>query len=225
MQRLLLIGVRDETGILPALDIAGYCCRTASPDDEALSIAFESFNPDAIVLELAEDILLLHQVRRVLRSAFNARSLPVFALVRPAHLKPPQFVVGVDDFLVAPYATAELVARMQMLFWRFQRAEIGNCLRSGDLKLDIARHAVTIGDQPIPLTLREYQLLQFLMTHRGRTFTRESLLAQVWGYQFEGDVRVVDAYVKRVRSRLTAPYRSMVETIRGVGYRFAANAL
>src|SRR5437868_5009197 len=103
MQRLLLIGVRDESGILPALDMAGYRCRSAPPEDNDLLRAFEAQNPDALVLELAEDILLLHHVRRVLRSAFNARPLPVFALVRPVHLDPPHLVVGVDDFLVAPF--------------------------------------------------------------------------------------------------------------------------
>jgi len=225
MQRLLFIGLRDETDILPALDAAGYCCRIASPDDEILVSVFEAFNPDAVVVELAEDILLLHHVRQILRCAFNARPLPVLALARQAHLSPPHLIVGVDDFMVAPFRPVELVARIQMLFWRFQRAEIGNCLRSGELTLDIARHTVTIAERPVAFTLREYQLLQFLMTHRGRTFTRESIVAQVWGYEFEGDVRVVDAYVKRVRSRLGTRHGVMVETVRGVGYRFAANSV
>ncbi len=81
------------------------------------------------------------------------------------------------------------------------------------------------GSYLLPLTLREFQLLQFLMTHRCRVFTREALLTQVWGSNFEGDERVVDATIKRVRARLPAPYAAFIETVRGLGYRFVPEAL
>ena len=68
-------------------------------------------------------------------------------------------------------------------------------------------------------------MLQFLMTHRCRVFTRESLLMQVWGAHFEGDERVVDATIKRVRSKLPAPYAALIETVRGLGYRFVPESL
>ena len=92
----------------------------------------------------------------------------------------------------------------------------------GGLIIDLALRSVAAEGRLLSLMLREFQLLQFLMTHRCRVFTRESLLMQVWGSHYEGDERVVDATIKRVRSKLPAPCANLIETVRGIGYRFVS---
>ncbi len=219
MHRILLIGVEEASEVHEAVVEAGFTIRTTPPDSFLLREAFEEFRPEAMVLALGEDVFLLHHVHRLLRTELNAHPVPILALARPSHLEPAQLVAGVDDFVLPPYCATEVLARIQLLFWRNKRVNAQHLVQCGGLVMDIARRCVTAEGTPIGFTVREYQLLQFLMTNRSRAFTRESLLSQVWGYQFEGDVRVVDAYVKRVRAKLPEPYGRWVETVRGVGYR------
>jgi len=220
MQRLLLIGNRDWTDFHTPLTRAGYGVCTATVDAEKLCEAFVSFRPDAILLELGADIFILQHVRRLLRAELNAHPIPILAISRRSHLEPPHLVVAVDDFLLPPYSSDELLARVQMLLWRYQKVDSMHQVQSGGLRIDMARRTVTADENTLALTFREYQLLQFLVTHRTRSFTRESLLQQVWGYGFDGDVRVVDAYIRRVRAKLPISYAERIETVRGVGYRF-----
>ena len=83
---------------------------------------FEAFAPNALLLELTDDLLMLQHVRRLLRSQLNAHPIPLLALARRAHLNPPHLIVGVDDFLLPPYPADELLARVQMLLWRSSRS-------------------------------------------------------------------------------------------------------
>jgi DNA-binding response OmpR family regulator len=224
MQRLLLIGTKDWFEVRTALTAAGYSVRLMSPDERRLEEEFEAFAPNALLLEMTGDLLPLQHVRRLLRRQLNAHPIPLLALARRVHLDPPHLIVGVDDFLLPPYSADELVARVQMLLWRFQQVDTQHRVQADGLILDLARRSVTAEGKLLPLTLREFQLLQFLMTHRCRVFTRESLLMQVWGSQFDGDERVVDATIKRLRSKLPIPYAAFIETVRGLGYRFVSES-
>lgn len=225
MQRILLIGTKDWFDVQRSLTTAGYAVRLLSPEHRQLPEEFEAFAPSALLLELADDLLVLQHVRRLLRGQLNAHPIPLLALAHRAHLNPPHLIVGVDDFLLPPYSADELLARVQMLLWRFQQVDTQHRVQVGGLVIDLARRAATADGNLLPLTLREFQLLEFLMTHRCRVFTRESLLMQVWGSHFEGDERVVDATVKRVRAKLPAPYAALIETVRGLGYRFIGDTL
>src|SRR5438046_1301093 len=129
MQRILLIGTKDWDAVKRALVDAGYEVHPSLPEDTPLREAFERVCPDALVLELAGDTLLLQHVRRLLRTELNTRPLPILALAHRAHLDPPHLVVGVDDFLLPPYASDELLARMQMLLWRYKRVNAQNCVQ------------------------------------------------------------------------------------------------
>jgi DNA-binding response OmpR family regulator len=93
-------------------------------------------------------------------------------------------------------------------------------IKVGELVVDQANYAVYIAGQPLELTFKEYELLRFLATHRGRVFTREALLNQVWGYDYYGGNRTVDVHIRRIRAKLGTPYEDLVETVRNVGYRF-----
>ena len=97
-----------------------------------------------------------------------------------------------------------------------------NVLRCGDLEMDLANYTVQVGDRPVELTYKEYELLRVLATNPGRVLNRETLLNKVWGYDFYGGARTVDVHIRRLRFKIEDRHHSFIETVRNVGYRFHA---
>ncbi|MEA4900197.1 response regulator transcription factor [Desulfitobacterium sp.] len=131
--------------------------------------------------------------------------------------------LGADDYLVKPFSTKELVARVKALLRRAKGSMAGNdsVLVFGKLRIEKEKHRVMIEDEIITLTPREFELLYFLAKNPGRVFSREQLMETVWGYDFYGDARTVDTHVKKLREKLSNPeVKSMIGTVWGVGYKF-----
>lgn len=131
--------------------------------------------------------------------------------------------LGADDYLVKPFSTKELVARVKALLRRSsgQLHTVSSEITIGLLNIDKERHRVTIGEEVINLTPLEFDLLYFLAKNRGRVFSREQLMETVWGYDFYGDARTVDTHVKKLREKLAHPtIKKMLVTVWGVGYKF-----
>jgi two-component system OmpR family response regulator len=126
--------------------------------------------------------------------------------------------VGADDYLVKPFAFAELFARLRALARR-GATERPNILASGDLRLDPATRAVSVGPEPVAVAGREFALLEYLMRHEGEVLTRSRILDEVWDWAFEGTPRIIDVYVRALRARLGGGAATpRIETVRGVGY-------
>ena len=127
----------------------------------------------------------------------------------------------VDDFVVLPTAADELALRLRRAIWRKtgRRQRQRRCA-SGELMLDLANYKVFVAEQPVNLTFKEFELLRFLMTNRGKVFTREALLNRVWGYEYFGGARTVDVHIRRLRSKIETGSTIYIETVRNVGYRF-----
>jgi DNA-binding response OmpR family regulator len=131
--------------------------------------------------------------------------------------------LGADDYLTKPFSFVVLVARLRALIRR-GAPERPVVLTAGDLSLDPARQEVSRGGQPIALTAREFSVLHFLMRHRGDVMSRTQILEGVWDTYYEGESNVVDVYVGYLRRKIDQPFgRSAIETIRGSGYRLAAD--
>ena len=128
---------------------------------------------------------------------------------------------GGDDYLVKPFAFEELLARVRALLRR-PRESMQAALSIGGIVLDAAARTATVDGKSVPLTLREYAVLEYLMRHPNQVLTREQILANVWDFSFDAWSNVVDVHVKNVRKKLGTIYGKSITTVRGMGYRFAA---
>src|SRR5438034_1218404 len=222
MQRILIIadspkGTADRQ---QELICAGYPVLTCGGERTGVLQAVSPRPPEVLVLDTLASRLTTKELRALLHQEFSSHSPLVIALMGRDDLASLDIGAGVDDCLLAPYLPQELVTRIKLLLWKNNRVDAEQLIKVGDLVVDQANYAVTVAGQPLELTFKEYELLRFLATHRGRVFTREALLNQVWGYDYYGGTRTVDVHIRRIRAKLGVPYEDLVETVRNVGYRF-----
>ncbi len=129
---------------------------------------------------------------------------------------------GADDYLVKPFAFAELLARLRALTRR-QPAVLGAVLQVGDLVLDTATRKVVRGGTPIDLTTKEYAILEYLMRHPNQVLTRTMMAEHVWNYDFDNASNVIDVHIRNLRRRIDDPFPAkLIQTVRGAGYRISA---
>ena len=130
---------------------------------------------------------------------------------------------GGDDYLVKPYALAELLARVEALARRREMGAVQTVLKVGDLEMDLIAREVRRAGLDIDLQPREFQLLEFLMRHGGQSVTRTMLLEKVWDYHFDPQTNVIDVHISRLRSKIDKGFeKPMLQTVRGAGYRLEA---
>ncbi|HTF06889.1 MAG TPA: response regulator transcription factor [Asanoa sp.] len=131
--------------------------------------------------------------------------------------------LGADDYLTKPFSFVVLVARLRALTRRGAPAR-PTVLSAGDLSVDPARRRVTRAGEEIAVTAREFALLEFLMRHRGDVVSKSAIIDNVWDMNFDGDHNIVEVYVRYLRRKIDLPYgRAAIETVRGTGYRLAAD--
>ena len=128
------------------------------------------------------------------------------------------FDLGTDDYLTKPFSPKELIARIKVILKRTKNLN-SDTYEYHDLKVDFKAHSVTIGKKEIKLTLKEYELLVYMIQNQNIALSRNQLLNKIWGYDFYGDDWTIDTHVKMLRNSL-GKYRDLIITVRGVGYKF-----
>jgi len=197
----------------------GFSIEEATDGKDALSL-LEAERIDLIILDIMMPNMdgwsFCKEIRR-----YYSDTLPILMLTAKGETaqKVKGFNLGADDYLVKPFDVAELVARVKVLLKRYQ-VTLANQITIGNVVIDRSSYSVLVGAERITLPLKEFELLFKLATHQQKTFSREQLIEDIWGFDYEGDERTVDVHIKRLRQRFSqedCPFK--ITTIRGLGYR------
>jgi two-component system, OmpR family, response regulator len=213
--------VDDEDNIVflveTALQLNGFETRSASTGRAAID-AIASFAPDLVVLDIMLPDFDGFEVLRRMRDG-GTRIPVIFLSARDAtDDRVRGLTVGGDDYVVKPFAIAELVARVRLCLRRSGIEDGGNVLRCGDLEMDDVAHRVTRAGEVISLSPTEYALLRFLLINGARVVSRSQILDHVWNYDFGGESSVVDTFVSYLRRKIDHLEPKLIHTIRGVGF-------
>ena len=131
--------------------------------------------------------------------------------------------LGADDYLVKPFGMMEMVSRIKAILRRYKPAQVQHLLKAGGLVINLDEYTVTADGERVTLTLKEFELLKLFLSHPGIAFTRDQLFNEIWGIDYMGETRTVDVHIRTLRQKLGA-YGSLIETVRGVGYRLEVQA-
>ena len=227
MTRILI--VEDEASFSEALSFLlgkeGFEVSIAETGRAALEL-FKSQTFDLILLDL-----MIPEVSgiEVCRSIRTTSAVPIIMLTaKDSEIdKVVGLELGADDYVTKPYSSRELVARIKAVLRRGitedNHSEAG-IHSAANIRMDIERHQVTVNGALVPLPLKEFELLEFLMRNAGRVMTRAQLIDRVWGGDYYGDTKTLDVHIKRLRSKIEVDPANplLIQTIRGLGYKFEA---
>lgn len=233
MQNAKILVVDDEAYIVELvkfnLEKEGYQVIVAHDGIEALAVVKEEL-PDLIILDIMIPRMDGLEVCRLLKQDQAYKTIPIIMLTA----KGEEFdtilglEMGADDYIKKPFSPREMLARVnaRLRALRILRAEksVGQKIWVfKELIVVPEKYEVFLGEKKLELTPKEFELLTLMLSHPGKVFTREALLEKVWGYEFSGDTRTVDVHIRHLRQKLSDDfsYPDYIETVRGVGYRFA----
>jgi len=218
--RTLVDGPEGAAALLRQL---GSEVRTLDLWDDFVSIVEQTRSGGdvrAMVFEAGERPDLAAAALRAARKVPELSEIPTIVTLPPRQITGYDPASGFDDFIVVPCVAGELYARIRALEWTRSEFATEERLKIGSLVVDRAAHEVSVDGRRVTLTAKEFSLLAFLAANRGRVFSRETLLARVWGSRYEGGARTVDIHVRRLRAKLGDALP--LETLRGAGYKLRA---
>jgi two-component system phosphate regulon response regulator PhoB len=228
-ERPSVLVVEDEAALLALLrynlEKAGFRVDEATDGQEALLRIAES-QPDLLILDWMLPALSGVEVCRQVRRKPATRALPVIMVTARTedHDAVRALDIGADDYIVKPFSMEALLARVRALLRRAAPSPSRGVLTYIDLTLDQDAHRVTRGTRSIHLGPTEYRLLEFLMAHQGRVFTREQILDAVWGHEIHVEPRTVDVHIRRLRKAVNGTHEpDLVRTVRSAGYALDAS--
>ncbi len=231
MPREKVLIIEDDDNLQEALryrlEQDGYVVHSAMDGEEGLDLAREVL-PDLIILDIMLPVLDGLEVCRIIRRETAA---PIIMLTAKGEEvdRVVGLELGADDYVVKPFSTRELLARMRAVRRRARSAgealpaaDTATVLSAGELHVNLSSHTAKLGDQALALKPKEFSLLALLMSGRNRVFTRDQILERIWGFDWVGDNRTVDVHVRRLREKIEKDPSdpAHIVTVRGVGYRF-----
>lgn len=221
--------VEDERNIreliVYTLETSGFEARGFS-DGAQFFKGMEEKKPDLILLDImlpGEDGM---EILKKLKRNSDTDHIPVIMVTAKGaeYDKVLGLDTGADDYIAKPFGMMEFVARVKAVLRRSNKAiqQSGREYTAGKLKVQVDQHRVMVDDNPVALTLKEFEVLRYLLKNRGIVLTRNQLLEHIWGYDFDGETRTVDVHIRTLRQKL-GEAGEMIETVRGVGYRIGGN--
>lgn len=225
MKKILII--EDDDHIIELLkfnvESNGYAVSVAMDGHEGLNKAVNEL-PDLILLDLMLPGIDGIDICNKLKNKDRTKDIPIIMLTAKGHEtdKILGLEIGADDYITKPFSVRELMTRIKVVFRRYT-ADISHEKESkitvGALEIDHEKHEVTLNGNVVKLTLKEYQLLEYLAENRGKVLSRNALLDRVWGYDYFGETRTVDVHIRHLRKKIEDDNAELIETIRGVGYK------
>ena len=228
-QKILIVDDDNNIAELISLYLTKECYDTKIVNDgeEALT-AFEQYNPNLILLDLMLPGMDGYQVCREIRTHSN---VPIIMLSAKGEIfdKVLGLELGADDYIMKPFDSKELVARVKAVLRRYLPAVPARkaepvvelkCVEYPDLIVNLSNYSVIYNGHPVDMPPKELELLYFLASSPNQVFTREQLLDHIWGYEYIGDTRTVDVHVKRLREKIKDHDTWSIATVWGIGYKF-----
>lgn len=227
-QKILIVDDDDNIAELISLYLTKECFETciAADGEEAVRL-FSGFNPNLILLDLMLPGIDGYEVCRQIR---KVSKVPIIMLSAKGEIfdKVLGLELGADDYMIKPFDSKELVARVKAVLRRFTPDEpvktepelTGDVAIYTDLIVNQTNYSVTYLNRKVDMPPKELELLYFLASHPNQVFTREQLLDRIWGYEYAGDTRTVDVHIKRLREKIKDHEEWSLGTVWGVGYRF-----
>ena len=227
--KILIVDDDNNIAELISLYLTKECYDTHIVNDgeEALR-AFEEYNPNMILLDLMLPGIDGYQVCREIRTHSN---VPIIMLSAKGEIfdKVLGLELGADDYIMKPFDSKELVARVKAVLRRYQPvkpvtpaapAPNAKCVEYPDLIINLSNYSVLYNGSQVDMPPKELELLYFLASSPNQVFTREQLLDNIWGYEYIGDTRTVDVHVKRLREKIKDHEAWQLSTVWGIGYKF-----
>jgi DNA-binding response OmpR family regulator len=217
MKRVLIVSDDSHSRAWAAQAVSGLDVQLSECSPGEMQKRLLAGDADLVVLDGGRSPDALGQL--VEHAAAGGADLRLLVLIEPEGLQGIRLPVRVpSDFLVRGATSDELAVRVRTLLWPGEEVTKQELIRLDDLTLNLATYQAYLGSEPINFTYLEYALFAFLVTHPGRTYSREVLLRRVWGSDYYGGSRTVDVHVRRIRSRIGAELSRRLETVRNVGY-------
>lgn len=190
----------------------------AADGAEALDLFFEKNDVDLVILDVMMPKMDGWQVCREIRAYSK---VPIIMLTAKSDERDELlgFELGVDEYISKPFSPKILVARVEAILRRTGQAAAETVVEAGGIRLDKQAHSVTVGEEVIDLSYKEFELLAYFMENKGIALSREKILNSVWNYDYFGDARTIDTHVKKLRSKMGAK-GELIKTIWGMGYKF-----
>ncbi len=210
--------------VIYTLETTGLKARGFA-DGSAFMKALAFDTPELILLDImlpGDDGL---ELLRKLKSSSKTKGIPVIMVTAKGseYDKVVGLDSGADDYVTKPFGMMELVSRIKAVLRRSGKAEDRMDMETAGVHVDVKKHEVTVDGKEVSLTLKEFELLEKLMRNRGIVLTRDQLLTEIWGYDFDGETRTVDVHIRTLRQKL-GKKGEIIQTVRGVGYRVGGDA-
>ncbi len=218
--------VEDDAAIrdieVYALQSMGFEAR-GFEDGASFWKALQTERPELVVLDVMLPGIDGIELLRKIRSDALLSDLPIIMATAKGteYDKIRSLDLGADDYVVKPFGVMELVSRIKAVLRRYKGVGVQKLLKLEELTLNLNEHTVSINDERIQLTYKEYELLRLFLSHPGTAFTREQLFNEVWGEDYIGETRTLDMHIRTLRQKLGV-YGKYIETVRNVGYRLEA---